>query len=596
MSALNERPIQSDHGRDREAAPNLEALNDPRQLQAMLLGKDDTISELRKVMSALDASLKERDNAVTSLSARSRRLASLLKEARRVANHALGEAQTLKTELANIKDAASQIETILIKNEGHFDTGAKIAELLTGLIAAKNVAADLDRSLEEQDIVTGNAGREIAGMEAELVGRSTSIAGLASLLRKERNDAAVARRQLEALRGRHNEHKLGLPGGLHSHQRLEVLSPNYKSYFDSRNEIDADAAGIVHSCEAMRAELRNGLPIYQPSQFWEQFYNYNLRALTEAGLANFKLTVNQNYQNFIPRSLFDRKVRFLLRWFRKNPSLHPLFAMIFNPDGVAEHGYLAQPGTEIFNDDLRQLATYRLLVTLGWEFIRGQDGLQIADRLIEPELGNPIRVLHRGKLISQDLATSVAEINDFISPLRARIGNASFSVLEVGGGYGRLAHALMSTMPVKRYVIVDIPPALHVSTWYLRKLFPEKKIFEFRPFQNWEQVRDEAEQADVLFLLASQIDFVPDGFVDISIAVSSLHEMRLEQANNFLRHMGRVSRELVGSKQYWVYPNPYDGIVLKHEEYEIPAGYKSVYLADDRLNSTFFVDVLGKGS
>lgn len=378
----------------------------------------------------------------------------------------------------------------------------------------------------------------------------------------------------------------------HASRRLKQVSGNYRIFRDASPLLGDEAAELDRVCSMMRVELGKAASIYQPSAFWETFYKQNMRQLREVGLSNFKLTVNQNYQNYIPRSLRDPKLKPLLRHFRKSPSLKSLLAYIENPDGVTSKGYLALPGTRIFDDDPAQMALYRTLVSLGWEYCRANDPLGLCRLLEEPELGNPIRVHHAGKLISQDLATSVVEVTAFVSPWKEQFGDKPFSVLEVGGGYGRLAHAMMSTQQVSQYYIVDIPPALHVSRWYLERLFPDKVIFDFRPIDNVRKCKSQMKKADIIFLLPHQIEHIKDRAIDLSVAVSSLHEMRLDQANHFLQEMARTTRHFIGSKHYWNYVNPYDQIVLKHEDYVVPSSFSSIKLESDPLNPVFFIDML----
>jgi putative sugar O-methyltransferase len=377
---------------------------------------------------------------------------------------------------------------------------------------------------------------------------------------------------------------------VHADKRLRQVSGNYRLYTNSKPQIDQETIELDRECTAMREEIDQSPEIYRPSKFWEAFYEQNMLQLREVGLSNFKLTVNQNYQNFIPLTLRDPKLRPLLRNFRKSRSIRGLLSYIENPDNVAGTGYLTLPGTQIFDDDPQRLAIYRTMVALGWDYCRANDPLNLCPRLVEPELGNPIRVHSAGKLISQDLATSVVEVTEFIKPWRDRFGDRPFSFLEIGAGYGRLAHAILSTQPVSRYYIVDIPPALHVSKWYLSKLFPEKRIFHFRPFDRWSDVEQEIERADIVFLVPHQIELIPDHSIDISATVSSLHEMSVEQANNYLSQMGRIVKSFIHSKQYYKYLNPHDNITFEHADYVAPQGFDRLLLRDDRLNPVFFVD------
>ena len=44
-------------------------------------------------------------------------------------------------------------------------------------------------------------------------------------------------------------------------------------------------------------------------------------------------------------------------------------------------------------------------------------------------------------------------------------------VIELGAGHGRVANVILHAVANVQVVIVDIPPALYVSQWYLSNLF-----------------------------------------------------------------------------------------------------------------------------
>jgi len=422
------------------------------------------------------------------------------------------------------------------------------------------------------------------------------IEGLQDTIAFQSNQLRVARRKLASLPDVGELERLYEydHDSAYAYERLRRTSGNWRIFQDSRRTRTSEVAALDRAVSIMRSDLQNSPELYRPSEFWEVFFGHNMQQLRDVGLSNFKVTVNQNYQNFIPRSLDDPKIKRLTEWFLSEPSIRPFLSFIENPDHLTDEGYLAQPDTQIFRNDPQQMALYEMLVVLGWEYCKSRDPLGICSRLEEPELGNPIRVHYEGKLISQDLSTSFVEVTDFLGPWRERYGDNPVSIIEIGGGYGRLAHAMMSTTMVDKYFVVDIPPALHVSRWYLEKLFPEKVIFEYRPFTEWDEVASDVEKSDIVFLLPRQIELIPDQMVDIGISVSSLHEMRLAQANNYLKQLARIVRHFIGSKQYWSYDNPHDDIVLKHEDYKIPEGFSRLMLKDDTLNPVFFVDVLQK--
>ena len=99
---------------------------------------------------------------------------------------------------------------------------------------------------------------------------------------------------------------------------------------------------------------------------------------------------------------------------------------------------------------------------------------------------------------------------------------------ELGAGYDRNAHVLLSLLPGVRYVVIDIPPALYVAQRYLPSVFPDRKVFTWRTFESYPEIQSEFEHADLAFLLPSQIEMLPDGLFDLFVNISSLHEMRLE--------------------------------------------------------------------
>jgi len=105
---------------------------------------------------------------------------------------------------------------------------------------------------------------------------------------------------------------------------------------------------------------------------------------------------------------------------------------------------------------------------------------------------------------------------------RAAALKRPLTMLEIGGGYGFLAYLLTRSLPVGRYVIVDLPESLLFSSIYLGAALPDRKRF---------LVSDPA-AAD---FSAEGIYFVPNLFwkeasaklrgVDLALNTLSFHEM-----------------------------------------------------------------------
>ena len=196
---------------------------------------------------------------------------------------------------------------------------------------------------------------------------------------------------------------------------------------------------------------------------------------------------------------------------------------------------------------------YVVAVRLLWEFARSQDSVG-ALALPEPELGAPLPVYWRGRLISQDLANTALEVATIVRVLG---GQVPTSIVEIGAGYGRSAYVLLKLFPSATYTIVDIEPALSVARWYLTQLFPEERL---------------------RFLMPSQSDRLPATSFDLGLSVSSLQEMTPEQVAGYVQLLDRVvSGGVVYLKQWKRWHNPVDELTLEFGNYPIPARWHELY-------------------
>jgi hypothetical protein len=113
-------------------------------------------------------------------------------------------------------------------------------------------------------------------------------------------------------------------------------------------------------------------------------------------------------------------------------------------------------------------------------------------------------------------------------------------------------------------------------------------VFQFRPFSRYEQVRDEIEHSDLIFLLPHQLELLPDATADLFLNISSLHEMRAEQIAYYLRQIARLTAGWFYMKQWKESRNAYDGIVVREHDYPIPAAWRRLYHRECRVHTRFF--------
>ena len=214
--------------------------------------------------------------------------------------------------------------------------------------------------------------------------------------------------------------------------------------------------------------------------------------------------------------------------------------------------------------------------------MRRDDKLKIFDKVEEPLIGNPFLIRYRSKLISQDLCNSVHE---FYSVVEGDKKNSS--VAEIGAGYGRLAYVFLTAFKNSSYCIVDISPALFVAQEYLSRMFPNERIFYFRPFGTFSEIKEEFEAARIRFIMAHQIEKIPEKYFDIVITVSSLHEMTREQIKNYFNQINRIGRDLVYTKQ-WRKSRTKDNFYIKENEYPVPANWQVLYKRRHPIQRMFF--------
>jgi putative sugar O-methyltransferase len=346
----------------------------------------------------------------------------------------------------------------------------------------------------------------------------------------------------------------------------------------------ASAARIRH----MEEEVRAARPVYLPAEIWTFLNGVNRMMLGFGGEENFKRTVNQNYFNFIPTSLWDPKIVNLVRLWLRHPTLAPLGYRIEDPDRDPRYWYSLDERYYVFRGKHAfRLRLYKWFVACLFEYVRTTDRRGLLDRLDEPELGNPIRVWRGRRLVSQDLANSVREWSVIADALSDRGVDATPRIAELGAGYGRLGYVALAASRA-RYFVFDIPPALYLSEWYLPRLFPQRTIFRFRPFRSFSEIADEVELADIAFFTPNQLELIPPRFFDAFVTISSLHEMRREQIQHFLGLMTSTTEHVLYVKQHRHYVNPWDGLHITRADYPLPPDWQIVREQPDVLNPGFF--------
>lgn len=335
--------------------------------------------------------------------------------------------------------------------------------------------------------------------------------------------------------------------------------------------------------ESMLREIGAAPTVYRPAPFWDGLVRKHLAELEEYGFDNFKRTVNTEYFNWRTIGILAHQRSVLYLWLTA-PDLSVFRARFLNPSFA---------GPSIARFDPLTAWIYKIFVAMFASILRRSDPLGLLDRLDEPLVGNPFLIEHRGRRISQDLCNSVHELYSILGPDGGPLARGRpLSVAELGAGFGRLAHVFLASSPLVSYTIIDLPPALYISQRYLAQLFPEARIFRFRPFASFADVQDEYRSARIRFLLPHQAETLPDRSFDLFVNISSLHEMTREQVDTYFRLMDRVCRGRVYIKQWRVSQTPVNAVVFRERDYPIPASWRRIYRRDRHPIQRWFFDSL----
>lgn len=322
----------------------------------------------------------------------------------------------------------------------------------------------------------------------------------------------------------------------------------------------------------MIEEFQKAPVIYRSSMFWEQLNRLHLKHLSKKGFDNFKRTVNTNYFNWGGLGILVHQVSPIL-----NEFIRGNFAPLINSRNIGAK-----------KSNFIEALIYRIYLASLFEHISKIDSLKILDKVEEPRIGNPFLVKYKGKLISQDLCNSVYDFYSFTKdislPKKVRIA-------ELGAGYGRLGYVLLKALPDSSYCVIDIPPALFIAQNYLSKVFHKEKIFKFRPFKSFKDIRTEFEESRIQFLMPHQIEFLPEKYFDLFINISSLHEMKRDQIKNYIKQIDRLCEGYFYTKQ-WRKSRAKDNGFIKENEYPIPKTWKIINRRSRHPIQNMFFDTL----
>lgn len=328
--------------------------------------------------------------------------------------------------------------------------------------------------------------------------------------------------------------------------------------------------GMPELLEMMRLFASGSTPLNHVSSCWDLLNFKNFNQLLAEGYRNFKRTLGCNYFNFLIQAG------------------DPQIAFLESALGTARAAACRREAESLPDDrsfDWHDQLSYRYFVLLLWHYALDYDSHGALKKLEEPTEGNPLMVPADGHPVSQDLANSALE---YISMAECVIFPEIRRVLEIGGGYGRDAFVVLQLHPGIQYTLVDVPPAIWVAQRYLSSVFRDRRVFHVRHFASYDEVREEMEQSDIVFLLPHQLGMIPEQHFDLSLNVSSFGEMTRQQIESYFHLLERVTRGHFYMKQWKTSHNVFDRISLSEADYPVSPRWERLYSRPSRVQTDFF--------
>lgn len=301
------------------------------------------------------------------------------------------------------------------------------------------------------------------------------------------------------------------------------------------------------------------------SNYWNYLAISHIKLINEKGIENFKQTIERHHywgEGSMEFKLLD-------------PIINNNISISYDKKELnKKHDLCSEVESKEFNKSNLILINYLIENNLG----------KYLEKIQEFPFGNPITFNFQNKKYSFPLLNSILEIdilNNSIDLIKYK------SLLEIGAGSGRLCSAFMQINQNLKYTIVDIPPALYIAQSNIKNNFKTKKIFTYRNFKNFEQIKKEFISSDIRFLSPEQLKLIPDKFFDLGIAIDCLHELNKKQVEQYFNNFNRLTKffyfkcqnnqwaifEKEKAYNYDNYPVKKNWDKIIHEKCYIPNGY-----------------------
>ncbi|MBX3204385.1 MAG: putative sugar O-methyltransferase [Labilithrix sp.] len=217
-----------------------------------------------------------------------------------------------------------------------------------------------------------------------------------------------------------------------------------------------------------------------------------------------------------------------------------------------------------------------------------RDTWGLLETLEEPDLGQNDTVVVRGRRFSMDLLQSVDELYRLVEVM-GWSREDPVVVCEIGAGYGRLAHVVLSAMPNARYFVFDLPESLLLAQYYLTSLHPDSKALLY-PESAEAGADGERRWADarIAFGLPHQLRSLVPGSVDAVVNIYSFMEMAPAQVATYFDLVERLDPKALFIKQHKHEVNLLENSLLTSAGYPVRPTWRLAHEGTSALYENVF--------
>tara|TARA_B100000780_G_C21092515_1_gene440357 strand:+ start:223 stop:1395 length:1173 start_codon:yes stop_codon:yes gene_type:complete len=164
-------------------------------------------------------------------------------------------------------------------------------------------------------------------------------------------------------------------------------------------------------------------------------------------------------------------------------------------------------------------------------------------------------------------------------------------IADLGAGYGKLAYYILKNKNKFCFIDFDLPETLCLASYYLIKIWPEKKSFLYGENNFTNNILKEY---DLIFLPNFEIEKIQSNTIDLFINKNSLGEMKPETSKEFIKNICNISN-IFFHMNHESFRNKFeDGSnSLINEEYPVTKDFKLMFRHPDFghiINQNLYLD------